>query len=603
MSKGGARHRQVLFIICGTVVLILLVGFPILRALHRRHLHALFTGPGEEKTEVRSGFYRRVEYDLTGYLSEQEEKTPTQPPEETKPSILDKGEDELEKSVDGAHLDATNVAAKVKWLKSPTVYKAQWVARFLTIAYPPQKAVFPSNLCSPFIEWRDLHNNFWQVTLSAPDAKLEWKFITGQRRWRIPADLWQHVKDRWGCGEVHVLVKGIRRRGWWGKERKTVHRSQLVSFHISKDPADNAVVYQLVDPPFTHEKTPSIYVRDIRKRTPQLFLSTRQQYCVNCHAWSSSTGRHGKVGLQVRYRGKDEQEHRSYLALYDIDERRGRKIILPFDVKLSTFTSWSPDGTKLAISARQKFPATTGPMVFETQNLGQDSDIAVYDAVGGTGGLLPGACDPKTIEVYPRWSPDGKSIVYSSAPGGRDPALTQYDIVVIPYNDCRGGTAQPIPGASANGKSNHFPRFSPNGKWFSFVRSNWGSLIKASSNIWIMSSDFKTEPRPLECNASYAADSWHSWSSNSRWVVFASKRDDGIFARLYMTRIDDEGKASPAVRVPIEDPRIRMSFNIPEFVENVPRIEERRLFDGISVETEILNVKSCTAEANEPGSL
>ena len=131
----------------------------------------------------------------------------------------------------------------------------------------------------------------------------------------------------------------------------------------------------------------------------------------------------------------------------------------------------------------------------------------------------------------------------------------------------------------------------------SFVTSQYGSLIKASSDINIMPADLKGEPIPLACNTPFAADSWHSWSSNSRWMVFASKRDDGIFARLYLTHIDENGNASPAVSLPIEDPEMRTSFNIPEFISDVPNFDEQTLFDGISVDTRAVEPKSLDAKS------
>ena len=88
----------------------------------------------------------------------------------------------------------------------------------------------------------------------------------------------------------------------------------------------------------------------------------------------------------------------------------------------------------------------------------------------------------------------------------------------------------------------------------------------------------------------YAADSWHSWSSNSHWLVFATKRDDGIHAMLYLTQIDDEGRASPAIRLPLR--RVpQASYNIPEFVAEQPKIEERKLFDAIRVDAQVLSAR------------
>ena len=68
--------------------------------------------------------------------------------------------------------------------------------------------------------------------------------------------------------------------------------------------------------------------------------------------------------------------------------------------------------------------------------------------------------------------------------------------MVMPYNDGRGGKPEPVIGASRNGKSSYFARFSPDGRWMTFTSSDWGSLIKASSDIFIMPADLKTAPRP-----------------------------------------------------------------------------------------------------------
>ena len=128
----------------------------------------------------------------------------------------------------------------------------------------------------------------------------------------------------------------------------------------------------------------------------------------------------------------------------------------------------------------------------------------------------------------------------------------------------------------------------------SFCQADAGILMKSSSDIYLLPATLQGAPQRLESNVEFAADSWHSWSSNSRWLVFASKRDDGIYARLYMTQIDEEGQASPAVRLPLrEDPLV--SFNIPEFVAQRPRIAERDLFEAVRVENQIHLVDESTS--------
>ena len=131
-----------------------------------------------------------------------------------------------------------------------------------------------------------------------------------------------------------------------------------------------------------------------------------------------------------------------------------------------------------------------------------------------------------------------------------------------------------------------FPAVSPDGKWLSFCQANGGILIKPSSDIYLLPTDLSGPARRLECNVDFAADSWHSWSSDGHWLVFASKREDGIYARLYFTCIDDRGRASPAVRLPLRREPLA-SFNIPEFIAAVPPVEEEDLYETFRVEAPV----------------
>jgi Tol biopolymer transport system component len=274
-----------------------------------------------------------------------------------------------------------------------------------------------------------------------------------------------------------------------------------------------------------------------------------------------------------------------YLGIYDIDRGTGYRVQLPFQIQMTTFMAWSPDQSRLAFSANQKIVALE-PVLYETQLSGMStSDIAICDVARNEAYLLPGASDPNLLEVYPWWSPDGSRIVFSRSPVGPHPANIHFDLYVIPVDGGEQSVAQPIEDAADNGRSNYFPRFSPDGKWFSFCQCDGGDLIRSSSDLYLKAGDLKGPAHRLECNTPYAADSWHSWSSNSRWLVWASKRDGGIYAYLYLTHIDEAGHASPAIRVPMTK-KPHASFNVPEFVAQDPGIREAGLFDAIRVEQE-----------------
>ncbi|HOI54885.1 MAG TPA: hypothetical protein PLP01_06520, partial [Phycisphaerae bacterium] len=77
------------------------------------------------------------------------------------------------------------------------------------------------------------------------------------------------------------------------------------------------------------------------------------------------------------------------------------------------------------------------------------------------------------------------------------------------------------------------------------------------------------------------SDSWHSWSSNGRWLVFASKRGNGLFGRLYICHVDLDGRFSKPLLVPQQDPRFydsfAMTYNVPELASGPVPIRGNRL--------------------------
>ena len=66
------------------------------------------------------------------------------------------------------------------------------------------------------------------------------------------------------------------------------------------------------------------------------------------------------------------------------------------------------------------------------------------------------------------------------------------------------------------------------------------------------------------------SDSYHSWSSNGRWIVWASRRLDGLYSRLFIAHIDEDGNASKPFMLPQEnlshDLELMKSYNVPEFI-------------------------------------
>ena len=85
-------------------------------------------------------------------------------------------------------------------------------------------------------------------------------------------------------------------------------------------------------------------------------------------------------------------------------------------------------------------------------------------------------------------------------------------------------------------------------------------------------------------------ESFHNWSTASRWLVFSSRRDDGLYTRPYFCHVDDKGMATKPFMLPQRNPRRFyrdrfLSFNVPEFIIRPTR------FDGHKA-SRIINDKS-----------
>jgi hypothetical protein len=86
---------------------------------------------------------------------------------------------------------------------------------------------------------------------------------------------------------------------------------------------------------------------------------------------------------------------------------------------------------------------------------------------------------------------------------------------------------------------------------------------------------------PLDILNSSDVESYHSWSGNSRRVVFSSRRIDGLYTRPYIAYINPDGKPAKPFLLPQKDVdfyhRFLKSYNIPEFVAGKVKLNGYRL--------------------------
>lgn len=265
----------------------------------------------------------------------------------------------------------------------------------------------------------------------------------------------------------------------------------------------------------------------------------------------------------------------------------------------------SPDGRFVVSTVKDRSVFVPRPdLAFSQLFFPIQGILAVYDSATKTFSSLPGADDAAFVQSNPVWSPGGRLIVFARSrahhlPNLRDKqralltpeecnefvdghTLFKFDLYRIPFDGGRGGLAEPLTGASGNGMSNYFARFSPDGRWIVFCQANSFMLLQPDSKLYILPAA-GGEARALRSNTA-RMNSWHSWSSNSRWLIFSSKANSP-YTKLFVTHIDEHGVDAPAVLLEHLTAPDRAA-NIPEFVTAAPEALARidpRFVDDVSL--------------------
>ena len=341
-----------------------------------------------------------------------------------------------------------------------------------------------------------------------------------------------------------------------------------------------------------------IYQRDLRSFNESVILSSEYFAgdCVNCHTFCNNRTETMLVSTRSKHYGN---------AAMIIRDGVAEKVASTFG-----YSAWHPSGKILVYHSAKiaMFQHAVGSEVRDVIDL--DSYLAYYDVNSKTVKTTPAIARKDRLETYPAWSPDGHFLYFCSAPltwtdrNVLPPQYDQvkYDLIRIAYDVERDawGIAETVLSAQDTGQSILEPRISPDGRWLLFCMCRYGCfpVYQQSSDLYLIDlaaaqRTGRYEYRRLECNSD-ESESWHSWSSNSRWIAFSSKRGNGIFTRTYLSYVDPNGVAHQPFLLPQKDPThydsCLWTYNVPELVtEPVPVTQEKlaRVVRG----TEHINVQ------------
>jgi tetratricopeptide (TPR) repeat protein len=477
-----------------------------------------------------------------------------------------------------------------------------------TINNPYNETIFPPEIAPPAFIWNDATAmaDAWIVSVRFKDSKNRISTIVRKEQWRPSKRQWESIKERSRDGRAMVSVIGLGKNTGPG-----VVSGADISFSISKDSVGNPLFYREVILPFSEAvKDPSRirwrYGAITGDMQPPAVLENLP-VCGNCHSFSSD----GKtLGMDVDY-ANDKGAYAVtsvardlFLDTSDIitwsDYKRDET-----DPTFGLLSQVSPDGRFVVSTVKDRSVFVARPdLAFSQLFFPIQGILVTYSRATGTFAALPGADDPLFVQSNPSWSPDGRYIVFARSAVHRLKNLRdkkqailspeecseflsnqvqfKYDLYRVPFNQGKGGMAEPLQGASNNGMSNFFAKYSPDGRWIVFCQANSFMLLQPDSRLFIMPAA-GGEPRLMRCNTG-RMNSWHTWSSNSRWLVFASKQNTP-YTRLFITHIDADGSDAPPVLLENLTAPDRAA-NIPEFVYAGPRSIEKiteRFIDDVSL--------------------
>lgn len=459
----------------------------------------------------------------------------------------------------------------------PSVPENAKQASVMPAIYPDYTEVTaPSNICPMnFMLTSDCDEVI--VRLTAGDLSYTYG---GEKKIIIDEDEWNELRDNAIDKSINVEVFSRKGEAW------TAYKP--FNIFIAKEAIDPYISYRLIQPSFVAYEDLKIMQRNLTSFEEttiydnRLVQTEQQGQCINCHSYQN----YGTKNMLFHMR----QSFGGTMITHDgIIE----KVDLKTDSTLSAgvYPAWHPTEALIAFSTdntRQSFHTTDIAKieVFDTA-----SDLILYDVNNHTVSTISNA--PTEFEVFPTWSPDGNTLYYCSAhfEFKNDSISPEIEVIQrhkeIKYNiysrtfdkaSHSFGPEKLIFDAAALGKSATLPRISPDGRYMVFSFGNHGCFHVWHNEAEIMLLDLSATQAEQPLNAqpltginSKYSESYPSFSSNGRWVMSASRCDDGNYTRPVISYFDSKGKSHKAFIVPQQDPEFytlfTRSFNRPEFMK------------------------------------
>ena len=350
---------------------------------------------------------------------------------------------------------------------------------------------------------------------------------------------------------------------------------------VSRDSIDYGLCYRRIDPGYEYYARMGLYYYDLAENEEHILIENTLlgSSCVNCHSFAKTDP--SKMMFHIRGNGGGTLMH-----------LEGQNTLLNTKTDATrvscVYPSWHPEGRYIAYSIndiKQTFHNVPSKLLDVYDYW---SDVVIYDTKTGQLNTYPILSDTVRMETFPSFSADGRTLYFCSAePNTVSPPEVQYELCSVAFDPETGEVGDEITTVwDGEGTSLLFPRASYDGRYLMVTRSAYGTfpIWHKDADLWLI--DLATgERRALDELNSDNTESYHSWSSSSRWVVFSSRRIDGLHTRPFIAHVDDEGRFSKPFLLPQNEPTkwyegLMQSYNIPEFISAPIDISPRDILNA-----------------------
>ena len=369
------------------------------------------------------------------------------------------------------------------------------------------------------------------------------------------------------------------------------------SLRVVEEEIDPYLSYRLIEPGYELYRHLGIYQRNLTNWDVHTIYENNRNYeeehnhCINCHNFCNYSTENMLFHVRSMHGGT---------VMIEGDKAHKVQIKDSSIISSGVYPSWHPSTELVAFSTNQTGQAFHLYHSEKVEVMDMASDLLLYDVKKNEVSHI--LKSNRYMETFPNWSPDGKYLYYCSArvPDDIDLSLPDsiksyhfvgnyqnmhYNLMRMSFNpqERTFGKPEVVVDAAGKKRSITFPRVSPDGRYVLYAQGNYGQfhIWHKSSDLWVKDLETDTCYTLRQANSS-DVESYHSWSSNGRWIVFSSRRMDKNYTRPYIAYFDKEGKAHKAFVLPQEDPEhhilLLKSYNVPELTKDAVKVNKDELF-------------------------